>query len=191
MSSQDYPREPYGGAARNTSSDWTATATKAAKDAVSTASSVAGDAAEKVREAASETAATVTSHVKQLLDRQVEGGAQMLGSVARSANRAAEDLERDAPQIAGLARAFASRVDEYADQLRSQSFDEVVKNASDFTRRQPALVFGLATLAGFFALRILKSSPSVTAPSIQPNSDLYSGQPNSNLYSGGRSDLHG
>lgn len=31
--------------------------------------------------------------------------------------------------------------------------------ASDFTRKQPALVFGLASLAGFLAFRVLKSSP--------------------------------
>ena len=177
MSSQDYSRAPYGGSRRrSTTSDWTTTTTKAAKDAMSSASSFAEEAVEGVKEAASETAATVTSEVKQLLDRQVKGGAEVLDTVARSANRAAEDLERDAPQVAGLVRAFASRVDEYADQMRAQSFDQLVKNASDFTRRQPALVFGLAALAGFFALRTLKSSRSISAPSIQPNTDVYSGE---------------
>src|SRR5947209_4445098 len=183
MSSQDYSRDPYGGSRRtSTTSDRGTTATQAAKDAMSSASSFAEQSAEKVKEAASKTAETVTSEVKQLLDRQVKGSAGMLGTVARSANRAAEDLERDAPQVAGLVRTFASRVDEYSDQLRRQSFDQLVKNASDFTRRQPALVFGLAALAGFFALRTLKSSSSVAAPSIQPSSDLYSG---------GRSDVYG
>jgi hypothetical protein len=33
-----------------------------------------------------------------------------------------------------------------------------MRTASDFTRRQPALVFGLASLAGFVLLRVLKSS---------------------------------
>jgi len=182
MSSQDYSRDPYGGAQRSATADWTTSTTKAAKDALSTASSLAGDAAGKVREAASETAATVTGEVKQLLNHQVEEGAQTLRGVARSANRAAEDLEREAPQVAGLVRAFATRVDGYANELREQSFDQLVKNASDFTRRQPAVVFGLAALAGFFALRTLKSSPSVSAPSIQPTSENYSG---------GRSDFHG
>jgi hypothetical protein len=34
-----------------------------------------------------------------------------------------------------------------------------MRTASDFTRRQPALVFGLASLAGFMLLRVLKSNP--------------------------------
>ena len=175
MSSQDYSRDPYGGARRSsTTSDWTTTATKTAKE--SSASSFAEESAERVKQAASEAAETVTSGVKQLLDRQVKGGAEMLGTVARSANRAAEDLERDAPQVAGLVRTFAGRMDEYADQLRAQSFDQLARNASDFTRRQPALVFGLAALAGFFALRTLKSSPSVPAPSIAPNTDVHPGE---------------
>ena len=172
MSNQGYSREPQGGARGSAdTSDWT---TKTAKDALSAASSLAGEAAEKVKEAASETAATITSEVKQLLDRQVGGGAQMLGSVARSAKRAAEDLEQESPQVAGLVRAFASRVDGYANDLRNQSFDQIVKTTSDFTRQQPALVFGLAALAGFFALRTLKSSPSFSAPPIQPSTDVYS-----------------
>jgi hypothetical protein len=50
------------------------------------------------------------------------------------------------------------------------------QTAADFTRRQPALVFGLAALAGFFAIRTLKSSPSISAPPIQPSQDNYSGR---------------
>jgi len=177
MSSQDYSREPHGGprGSAGLSESAVKTAKDAAKDAFSTASSVAGQAAEGIREAASETAATVTSEIKQLLDRQVDGGAQMLGNVARSAKRAAEDLDRDSPQVAGLVRAFASRVDGYANNLRDQSFDQIVKTAADVTRQQPALVFGLAAVAGFVALRALKSSPPMSAPSIQPHTGGYSG----------------
>jgi len=147
-------------------SDWT---NKSAKDAVSTASSLAEDAAGKVKQAASDTAETLTGEVKELLSRQVGGGVNMLGHVARSTRRAAEDLQNDSPQVAGLARSLASQFDRYADGLRDQSIDEIWQSAADFTRRQPALVFGLAALAGFFALRTVKSSQSISAPSIQPS----------------------
>jgi hypothetical protein len=57
----------------------------------------------------------------------------------------------------------------YAEDLRDQSVDQLVRTASAFTRRQPAMVFGLAALAGFLALRTLKSTPSsVASPPIQP-----------------------
>jgi len=142
---------------------------KAVKDAMSTASSLADDAAGKVKQAASDTAETLTGEVKELLNRQVGGGADMLCYVPRSTRRAADDLQNDSPQVAGLARSLASQFDRYADGLRDQSIDEIWHSAADFTRRQPALVFGLAALAGFFALRTVKSSQSISAPSIQPS----------------------
>jgi hypothetical protein len=49
-------------------------------------------------------------------------------------------------------------VEEFSDDMRGKSVDELMRTASDFTRRQPALVFGLASLAGFVLLRVLKSS---------------------------------
>jgi hypothetical protein len=166
MTNQDFHRSSTestgtGGSA----SEWTS---KTAKDAMSKASSFAEEATGKVKQAASETAETLTGEMKQLLNRQVRGGADMLGYVARSARRAAEDLEHDSPQMAGLARGLASQVDHYAEGLRDQSIDEIWRSAADFTRRQPALVFGLAALVGFVALRTVKSSPSISAPSIQP-----------------------
>jgi hypothetical protein len=100
----------------------------------------------------------------------------MLGLVARSAKHAAEDLDRDSPQLAGLLRTVATQVDSYAHDLKDQSVDRMWQTAAGFTRRQPALVFGLAALAGFFAIRTLKSSPSISAPSIQPSQGNYSGR---------------
>jgi hypothetical protein len=45
-----------------------------------------------------------------------------------------------------------------------------VRSVSDLTRRQPALVFGLAAAAGFLMFRTLKSATDDTrSPSIQPN----------------------
>jgi hypothetical protein len=144
--------------------------TKAASDAFSTTLDVAGEAASKARRAASDTAATVTEQVKHLLDNQVSGGANLVGRLAGATKRAAQELvDRDAPQLAGLVRTAADRIDGYADGLRDQSADQLMRAASDFTKRQPALVFGLAALAGFFAIRTVKSSAgSVTSPPIHP-----------------------
>jgi hypothetical protein len=151
-------------------------ASKAAGEALSSATSIASDAAGKAKQVASETASTVTGEVKTLLDRQVSSGADMVGHVAGAVKRAAQELDRDAPQLAGLVRTAAERMDHYAGDLREQSVDQLVRAASDFTRRQPAVVFGLAALVGFFALRTLKSAPSsVSSPSIQPGHDSSGG----------------
>src|SRR5680860_840477 len=56
-------------------------------------------------------ATTVTSQVQDALDQQVVRGARTITNVARSARRAADELETDAPQIAGLVRGVADRVE--------------------------------------------------------------------------------
>jgi hypothetical protein len=150
--------------------------TKGAQDRLSSASSIAEEAGEKVKQAASDTATSLAGEMKQLLNRQVGSSADMLGCAARSARLAAADLERESPAIAGLVRTFASRVDGYAIGLRGQSVDQIWQNATDFTRRQPALVFGLAALAGFFALRLVKSSPPMSAPSSESSRSYTSGR---------------
>ena len=106
----------------------------------------------------SDTISTITSQIQRALDQQVATGARTVTNVAHSARRAADELESDAPQIAGLVRSMANRVEEYSRNLENQSVTDIYQTASDFTRRQPAVVFGVAALAGFFALRTLKSS---------------------------------
>jgi len=173
MSNQDFGREsPASNRDRDGLGQRTA---QAASDALSSASVMAGEAATKAKQAASETAATVTEQVKQLLDRQVGSGADMVGHLAGAAKRAAQELDREAPQVAGLVRTADGRLDGYANDLRDQSVEQLFRTASDFTRRQPAMVFGLAALVGFFALRTLKSTPSssVSSPPIQPTHHGY------------------
>lgn len=127
-------------------------------DALTKASRAASDAAGKASQVASEAASSITDQVKGLLDEQVGNGANLLGHLADSATLAADDLHRNAPQLAGLLEGVAHRLESYADDLHGQSVDELWRSASNYTRRQPAVVFGLAALVGFFALRTLKSS---------------------------------
>jgi hypothetical protein len=140
----------------------------AASDAMSSMSDMAQQAADQAKRTAADAASTVTTQVKEMLDRQVGTGADMVGHVAHSAKRAAEDLDETVPQLAGLVRIVADRIDGYADDLRDQSVDQLLQTATDLARRQPALVFGVAALAGFFLFRTMKSAPGIAAPSIQP-----------------------
>src|SRR6478672_5047014 len=136
----------------------------------SRASDAARDAAEKAKRAAGDAASSVSDHVMGLLNDQIGVGAQSANHFAGSMRIAADDLERESPMLAGLVRGFAHNVDHYADRLEDQTVEQLVKSASDLTRKQPALVFGLAALAGFFAFRTFKSASasSVASPPIQP-----------------------
>jgi ElaB/YqjD/DUF883 family membrane-anchored ribosome-binding protein len=155
----------------------------AARDAYDKTAELSGEAAERARAAASDVASEAKSHMKGMLDRQVGVAATMVGDVAHSFHTAADDLDRSVPLAADLVRGLADRVSGYADGMQTQSAEDVLRSTSDFTRRQPALVFGLAALAGFFVFRTIKNTPtSIQAPSIQPSQQSFSTD---------MSDLHG
>jgi hypothetical protein len=158
------------GSSTRASGTLTETVASAASDAYAKAAELSGDAAERVRRTAADAASSAGTQMKDILDRQVETGAGLLGDVARSVHLAADDLERNSPLAGEIARGLAHRMSGYADDLRGQTTEDILRSASDFTRRQPALVFGLAALAGFFAFRTVKHAPiAEQAPPIQPS----------------------
>jgi hypothetical protein len=122
------------------------------------ASNLAHEAADSVMHAASSGASSVKRQVTQALDKQVASGADVISQVASSTRRAADDLEREVPQLAGVVRSMADKVDTYADDLKTKSVDDLVRSASDFARRQPAAVFGFAAIAGFLVYRMLTTA---------------------------------
>jgi ElaB/YqjD/DUF883 family membrane-anchored ribosome-binding protein len=132
----------------------------------SSTSRLAKSAMDSAQRVGAEAASTITGQVKTLLDEKVGEGANVVGHLASSVHTAAEDLDQNSPQLASLVRGVADRLDGYATDLRDQSVDQLVRAASNYTRRQPALVFGLAALVGFFALRTFKSIP---AQSVAPD----------------------
>jgi hypothetical protein len=146
-----------------------------AGDAFSKASDMARDAGARAKRAAAETASSVTDSVMDLLNEQLGTGAASAGRLADAMRVAAGDLSRESPLLAGVVRTFAGNVDSYANRLENQTVEQLTKTASDYTRRQPALVFGLAAVAGFFAFRTFKNAQSVSSPPIQPTDQHQSG----------------
>jgi hypothetical protein len=130
-----------------------------AGEAASKVADVAQQAGTQAMEAAASLASDAQQKAKGLLNMQVTAGADLADHLAESAHCAADNLDQNAPQLADLVRGAAERVDQFAHDLRGQTVEDLVRSASDFTRRQPALVFGLASLAGFLAFRVLKSTP--------------------------------
>jgi hypothetical protein len=120
-------------------------------------SAIAG-AAERVREEASSAARSLASEARDKiwskLDEQVGSGADLIGDVAGSVRTAANELERNSPRLASFARSAADTIDAYADSMRDRSVDELLRAGTKFARKQPALVFGAAALAGFALYRV-------------------------------------
>ena len=148
-----------------------------ATDTFAKASGAAREAGESIKNSVADTASTVTStiteQVREVLDRQVGSNAQAAAQFAGSMKSAAEDMGQQSPLMAALAKGLADKVEGVASDLQNQTVDQMMRSAADFTRKQPALVFGLAALAGFLMFRTIKSAPdqaasATAAPPIQP-----------------------
>jgi ElaB/YqjD/DUF883 family membrane-anchored ribosome-binding protein len=138
------------------------------REAFYRATDKAQDASEKARRAAENAASTMSDHVMEILNDQLGVGAESVSRFASSMRLAANDLARESPVLAGLVRGFAQNVDGYVGRLEDQTIQQLARSASDFARRQPALTFGLAAVAGFFALRTFKNAQRGSSPPIQP-----------------------
>ena len=142
----------------------------AASDVFAGASDTARDSRAKVRDSVSETASAVSDHFKDMLDKQIGNHISSVGLLAGSVKRAAGEIEQKSPLAAGLVRSLSDKLGEFAENYEDETVEQLVRSASDFTRRQPALVFGLAACAGFLMFRTIKNAPVTThSPSIQPN----------------------
>ena len=139
-----------------------------AEGAVSKLTDAAQQAGSQAKQTASSMAAEATQGAKGFLNSQVAAGADLAGHVADSVRSAADRLEPDAPQIAGLVRGAADGVERFSRDMRDQSVEDLWRTASDFTRKQPAVVFGLASLAGFLLFRVLKADSNGGGRSGQP-----------------------
>src|SRR5262245_27998155 len=160
----DNTRAPRSASAASSRSDYSSATSGGTQDirakvdeVTSKVADVAQQAGTQVKEAATSLASDAQQKAKGLLKMQVTSGVDLAGHVARSALCAADNLDRNAPQLADLVRGAAERVEEFSHDLHGQTVEDLVRTVLDFTRRQPALVFGLASVAGFLAFRVLKS----------------------------------
>jgi hypothetical protein len=154
------------------SQDMRAKAGEAASKIADSAREVSGQA----KQAASSLASDATKQAKGFLNMQVTAGADMVDHVVESAHCAAESLDQNAPQLAGLVRSAADRAEQFSQDLRHQTVEDLIRTTSDFTRKQPALVFGLASLAGFLAFRVLKSTPPESSARHDPMTERFEGR---------------
>jgi ABC-type transporter Mla subunit MlaD len=199
MSSDQFPRagsqgtqsttHPTGSGARNTG------AFDEVRERAGEAVSKFGEMAQEVREQAKETASSLAAEANQkakaLLNQQIDAGADLVNQIAGAAKQAARSLDPTAPQLAGLVRGAADRAEDLSRDLRGQSVDDLFRTASDFTRRQPALVFGLASVAGFLAFRVLKAAQPNGSQKNQQQQAQWAYQPQRDQFGQRPGEFHG
>jgi hypothetical protein len=135
------------------------------------------DQASEFVDAAKDVASQATDKLKQTVDGQKSAGAEYVGSLADTIRRAAKEFDGDLPIAGTYIRKAASQVEGVADTIRTGNFNDLVRGAQSFARRQPTAFLGMAVLAGFGVVRFLKGSTNEAElpTSHQPIGDRHSG----------------
>src|SRR5689334_22913964 len=135
-----------------------------ASDFASSSSDTMKEKASDFADAAKDAGAHAADRFKEMLDSQKDAGARYVGGIAEAMRRAAREFDRDLP-IAGTAlRKGASQVDSVSGSVKQGDFNDLLSEAQDFARRQPAVFLGMTVLAGFGIVRFLKSSSRSSSP---------------------------
>ena len=137
----------------------------ASRDLKEKATDMAGSSTEAIKgrasdamDAAKDMASQATDKLKQTVDEQKNVGADYVGNLADTMRRAAREFDHDLPIAGAYIRKAASQIEGVSDQIKTGNFNDLVRGAQSFARRQPTAFLGLAVLAGFGAVRFLKSS---------------------------------
>jgi hypothetical protein len=144
-------------------------AVSAGRDLKDKAIDMAGSSSEAIKghasdfvDAAKDVASHATDKLKQTVDGQKSAGAEYVGSLADTIRRAAREFDSDLPIAGTYIRQAASQVEGVAETIRTGNFNDLVRGAQSFARRQPTAFLGMAVLAGFGVVRFLKSSANDT-----------------------------
>ena len=145
--------------------------TDKAKDiAESSTDAIKGQASDLV-DAAKDVASQATDKLKDAVNDRKSSGAEYVGSLADTMRRAAREFDTDLPLAGTYIRKAASQIEGVSDHIRNGNLNDVVRNAQSFARRQPTAFLGLAVLAGFGAVRFLKSSSDEEGSASQARND--------------------
>lgn len=131
-----------------------------AREAVSTVVDVAQNAATGARQATASLTSEVGEGAKSFLNQQLGASADLTSHIAESVRTGADSVGAKSPLLAEAARRGAGGIDKLSESMRGQTVEEIVEAGSDFVRRRPALVFGVAAACGFALCRLLQVGPS-------------------------------
>jgi len=101
--------------------------------------------------------------IKETVTERKAAGADYVGGIAEAMRRAGREFDQELPIAGKYIRKAASQVEDVADSIRTGDVGDLVRNAQSFARRQPTAFVAIAALAGFAAVRFLKSSSSDSA----------------------------
>ena len=118
------------------------------------------DQASDLANEAKKLAENATDTIKEAVSDKKDAGAAYVSSLAQAMRSAGKEFDNELPLAGTYIRQAASQVENVAGSIRTGDFNDLVRSARAFARRKPAAFVGIAALAGFAAVRFLKSSSS-------------------------------
>jgi ElaB/YqjD/DUF883 family membrane-anchored ribosome-binding protein len=137
---------------------------RSAADLAQSSADVVKSQASDLMDVAKDIASQAGDRLQDKVNDQKGVGADYVGKFADSMYRAAGEFDSNIPLAAKYIRKAASQVEGASDAIRDGDFNDLVRGAQSFARQQPTAFFGLAVLAGFGAIRFLKSSAASSGP---------------------------
>jgi ElaB/YqjD/DUF883 family membrane-anchored ribosome-binding protein len=128
-----------------------------------TASSAEVGGSTRIQEAASGLIDQAGSTAEAQASRTMTQAGDTLQQIARAIREAGKGIRDEQPQVAGFADTAADQVERSATYLRNHDATEVLNAASDFARRQPAVVVGGGLLVGLALGRFLRTASESAA----------------------------
>jgi len=119
------------------------------------------EAKEKARRAAADAQQKISGELRTRVDSTRTRAADALGSVAQALTGSVQQLRDQNQSLPGdYVERAGGQIRRASEYLRNTSTDDLVRNAEDMARRQPAVFLGGAFVLGFLAARLVKSSQS-------------------------------
>ena len=121
-----------------------------------------GSAKEKlvgqVREQVSTLRSQASDKARGFADDGKTKATSLLDDVSEVIDEAAQAVDRKFGEDYGdYGHRASSAVSGFADSLRSRTIDDLIDDTRDFVRKSPALAIGIAAVAGFLLVRLIKT----------------------------------
>lgn len=91
-------------------------------------------------------------------EHQKRAGADYMTGIAEAVRRAASEFDEPVPQAAEYIRLAADQMETMSNSLRRRDMGQMLSDVQSFARRQPTAFLGISLLAGFAAMRFLRST---------------------------------
>lgn len=146
----------------------------AAGDAMQAVRDRGGELFEQARDMATGARDTLMDQAQEQMEGRKQAGADYLEGLAGALDRVAGEFDRGMPFAGRWMRQAATQVETVADAVREGDLNDLARQAQDFARRQPTVAFGIAMVAGFGLMRLLKTSAASVSTTSQRTTDRSS-----------------